>query len=153
MTCEFCENIIGNFSSGGQFESFVLGGAIGALIALGLVVILLLGIGLYIYHSIAWSTIAKKLKYKQPWLAWIPFANVAMILQMGGFGWGWIFLLLIPILGWIAVFVLFIISMWRIFDKLKHPGWFSLSVIIPEVGGILYLIAIGIVAWSSKKKK
>ena len=104
------------------------------------------------YFAFAWMTIAKKMKYKHPWLAWIPIANLAMILQLGGFHWAWIFLALVPIVGWIALLVMSIIATWRIFEKRKYPGWFSLSLIIPKVGGILYLIAIGFVAWAKKKR-
>ena len=106
---------------------------------------------LYVYTSLAWYTIAKKLKNENAWIAWIPIVNVALVLQLGGFHWAWIFLLLVPVLGWLALFVLAIISTWRICVKLKHPGWFSLSMIIPKVGGILYLIVIGILAWGKKK--
>jgi len=128
-------------------------GALGALIAVAIFLAIFLAIGLYVYFAIVWMTIAKKMKYKHPWLAWIPFANVAMILQIGGFHWAWIFLALVPIVGWIALFVLFIIANWRIFEKRKHPGWLSLSLVIPKVGGLLYMIAIGFVAWSKKKKR
>ena len=127
-------------------------GIIAGFIALG-VIALLITIGLYVYVSLAWMTIAKKRKHKYPWLAWIPFANIAMWLQMGGFAWQWIFLMFIPIAGWIAVFVMFIISSWRVFEKLKYPGWLSLALvlnIVPGISGIgmiAYAIVIGIIAW------
>lgn len=107
--------------------------------------------GIYIYRSFAWMAIAKKMKFVHAWLAWIPVANIAMVFHLGGFHWAWIFLVFIPVLGWIALFVLFIISVWRIFEKLKYSGWFSLGIIIPQVGYLLYLIAIGVVGWSGKK--
>ena len=129
------------------------GGMIGgALIAVGIILAIIIGLVFYVYHSLAWYTIAKKLKYNNAWLAWVPIINIVLILQLGGFHWAWIFLILIPILGWIALFVLGIIATWRIFEKRKYPGWFSLAPIIPQVGGILYLIAIGFVAWSKKKR-
>jgi len=141
--------MIGNFT-GEQISGFIAGGVIGSLIGIGILFAILFFIGLYVYHSLAWMTIARKLKYKYPWLAWIPFANIAMILQMGSFHWALIFLILIPFLGWLAILILSIISMWKIFERRKYPGWFSLSVIIPQVGEILYLIAIGFVAWKNK---
>ncbi len=125
---------------------------ISAITAIGLLFALEIILAFYVYFALAWSTIAKKLKYKRSWLAWIPFANLAMILQLGGFHWALIFLLLIPIVGWIAILVLLIIASWRIFEKRKYPGWFSLSMVIPQVGGILYLIAIGFVAWKDKRR-
>jgi len=120
------------------------------ILAIGILAFLLISLVFYIYFALAWSTIAKKLKYKRPWLAWIPFANISMMFQLGGFHWAWIFLVLIPVLGWITLLVLMIISNWRVFEKRKYPGWFSLSLIIPQLGGILYLIVIGFVAWNDR---
>lgn len=136
-----------------DFSNYFVGGMIGTLIAIGIVFMILLMAAVYVYFALAWSTIAKKLKYKKAWLAWVPVANVAMILQLGGFNWAWIFLIFIPILGWVALFVLLIIATWRIFEKRKYPGWFSLSMVFPHVGGILYLITIGFVAWQDRKKR
>lgn len=130
-----------------RFGDAIAGGVIGALVALGVMIAVLVALAVYIYFAVAWITIAKKFNYKYPWLAWIPFANLAMIIQLGGFHWAWIFLLLVPFLGWVAFLVIFIIATWRIFEKRKYPGWFSISIIIPQVGAILYLIAIGFVAW------
>ncbi|MBU0907757.1 MAG: hypothetical protein KKD18_04740 [Nanoarchaeota archaeon] len=138
--------------SSNALTGFFLGGVFVALLALGILIALLILAAIYIYFALAYKTIAEKLKFKKSWIAWIPIANWAMLLQLGGFHWAWIFLLLIPVLGWIAVFVLLIIAHWRIFEKLKSPGWFSLSMIIPKVGIILYAVAVGIVAWSKKKK-
>ena len=129
-----------------------LGEAIGTMMTSLFILGLFLIIGFYVYHAFAWQKIAKKQKYKYPWLAWIPFANISQILELGSFHWALIFLFLIPILGWIALFVLMIIAIWRVFEKENYPGWFSLSLTIPKVGGILYLIAIGFVAWKKSKK-
>ena len=126
---------------------------VGGMASLGLALMIILLIGGYVYFSYAWMVIARKLEYKNTWFAWIPIANEAMILQLGEFNWLWIFLILIPILGWIALSVLSIIATWRIFEKRKYPGWFSLSMIIPRIGGILYLIAIGLAAWKDKNPK
>lgn len=129
-----------------------IGGMVGgALIALGIFVVLLLLAGVYVYTSLAWYSIAKKLKYKKTWLAWIPIVRTVIALELGGFHWALIFLIFVPVLGWIALFVLFIISFWKICAKANYPGWFSLGILIPEIGGLLYFIALGIVAWSSKK--
>ena len=130
---------------------------IGSLLAIGLAIFLVIIIVVYVYNALAWMTIATKLKYKYPWLAWIPFANWAMTLQLGGFHWAWIFLIFLPILGWIALFVLGIIATWRVFEKRKYPGWLSLIQLINMAPGfgffasIGYLIILGIVAWKDQK--
>jgi|SRR3989344_2669969 len=130
--------------------SSLVGTTLGAVIIASIFFAFLLLAAFYIYFSYSWMTIARKLKYRNSWLAWIPVANVAMMLQLGGFHWAWIFLILIPFAGWVALFVLVVISTWRIFEKRDYPGWFSLSMIIPKLGGILYLIAIGFVAFKDK---
>ena len=133
----------------------------GGLVAIGLFIIAMLMIFLlafYIYHAIAWQRIAKNSKYKKSWLAWIPFASSAMRLQLGKkFAWQWVFLYLIPVLGWIAIWVLLIISHWHIFEKFNYPGWLSLlhlaDIIISPLGSIAHLIVIGLVAWKKQPKK
>ncbi len=138
---------------GSGFSNYFVGGTLGALVAIGILFMILIVAAVYVYFALAWRTIARKLKYKKDWLAWIPIANGAMILELGGFHWAWIFLILIPILGWIPLFVLIIIATWRIFEKRKYPGWFSLSMILPKVGGVLYMIVIWFVAWQDRKKR
>ena len=128
-----------------------LGVAIGTLLA-----VLSLGAGSYIYTSLALMTIAKKLSHPRPWLAWIPFANTALILQMGGFHWAWVFLFLVPFAGWTVLIALSTISMWRVFEKRNYPGalaLFQLGGFIPYISLLLtltFLILLGFVAWKDR---
>jgi len=157
MVFEECKTIIesGNMTEILELCPFVqsfAGGMIGGvLIALGTLILTLFIAVFYVYHALAWYHTAKRLKHKKPWLVWIPFASMALRLQLGGFHWAWIFLVLGFIPGWIALFIMEIIAKWRIFKKRKYPGWFALAPIIPEIGGILYLISIGFLAWGKKK--
>jgi len=131
-------------------------GGIFAVLAGMIVLLSIVSLALYIYMAIALQTIGKKLNYKHPWLAWIPIANYAMILELGGFHWALIFLLLIPFAGWLAVIVLIFIAIWKIFEKRKYPGWLVLLLIltpIPILGwlaGLAYLIVFGMVAWKDR---
>ena len=118
-----------------------LGAAGAALISVAIIVV----IALYIYHAMAWMTIWKKLKHKRPWLAWIPFANVALIFQLGGFHWAWVFLFLIPVLGWIAIFVMVIIATWRVYEQRKYPGWLALIMLaslIPVISATFLFVIL-----------
>ena len=136
---------------------------------------LLVGLGVWIYTSFAYMEIAKKLKYKNPWLAWIPFARGAMILQLGNFPWGWVFLwsplALLPLAyftgaswwlifsflafaGAIAFSVLCYISHWRFFERRGYYGWLALvslvGAVVPYIAllaGIAFLVILGFVAW------
>mgnify|MGYP001600491221 CR=1 FL=1 len=158
------------------FENFLLELWIGSF--LGKILISLVSLAFYIYVAFAWMTIANKLKYKKSWLAWIPIVNLAMILQLGGFYWQWIFLLvsapilalilfeitilsggiylplfLAPILALIAFVIMITISQWRIFEKRNYPGWIIILSFIPWIGSVIYLIEVGFVAWKDRKKK
>ena len=137
----------------GYLTGFFFGGIIGTLVALGIIFIIISILAFYIYTSLAWYTIGKKLKYRNSWLAWIPVVRWAMILQLGRFHWAWIFLFLIPIFGWIILFILLIASKWWIYEKRRYPGFFSLALVIPIVGWILELVTIGFVAWKDLKRK
>jgi hypothetical protein len=138
-----------------NYRDALVGGSIGAALAAILIILLIVLVALYVYFALAWYTIAKKMKYRRPWLAWIPFANIAMWLQLGGFHWAWVFLMIIPVIGWIAIGVLFIISSWRVFEKLRYPGWLALSPLLGLLGGglgtLAYGVVIGIVAWRKKR--
>mgnify|MGYP001611624563 FL=1 len=135
-----------------EWQRAVLGGAVGTLIAFGILFMILVFATLYVYHSLAWMKIAKKMKYKKAWLAWVPFGSSAMRLQLGKFHWAWVFLWIFPP----AVIVLLTIATWRIFEKLRYSGWLALSfplMFIPGVswlGWIAYLVIIGRVAWGKK---
>ena len=132
--------------------------ALAAVVTLGilLTIFLLLLIAWWIYTSFAWSSIFKKLKHPKPYKAWIPFARGATILQLGEFSWQLIFLYLIPIIGWMVLWVLMIISSWRIYEKRNYPGWLALApILVLVVGGLsstIDLIILGIVAWRDQKK-
>lgn len=134
-------------------QSAIAGGTMGALIAGAIVIVILISVGLWVYTSFAWMTIGNKLKYKNSWLAWIPFARTAMVFELGKFHWALVFLWLIPVLGWIAIGVLTLIARWRIFEERKYSGWLALVPIlgiIPFLGwlaGIATLIILGFVAW------
>ena len=129
-----------------------------------LLIVLIFLIAGYIYSSMSWQKIAGWYKdYNYSWLAWIPFGRSAMILHLADIGWGWIFLVLIPVLGWIALWILMTISMWKIFDTQGYRGWLSFAYFFRNIldrtlaiGTIFYFVVIGIVAWGkpdkSKKK-
>ncbi len=154
MTCEVCEQF---FTSGNFSDAIVAAPVLGALIGLGVAIIFLILAAFYIYTSFVWVSIAKKLKYKNSWLAWIPFARWAMILQLGDFHWALVFLALIPVLGWIALWILLIIATWRVFEKRKYPGFLALLPVLgflPVIGWLAnpaYLILLGFVAWKNRR--
>ncbi len=118
----------------------------GIAVALILLFIILI-IALYIYISLALMTIAHKTKTAYPWLAWIPIANIYLMVKISKQPW-WVMLLfligLVPIFGLLVVIGLFTFLWWNICEVRGKPGWLGLFTPFP----ILNLIMIGIVAWS-----
>lgn len=126
----------------------LVGGLLIALIFL-LILCLLFIIGIYVYVCFALYALAKKLKYKKAWLAWIPFANLFLLPILAKWKWGYGFFLFIPIVN----LVFAIIWCWEIYKKRKLPGALSLikiGYLIPPLFGIALaadLIVLGIAAW------
>ncbi len=139
-----------------MFQQMINENIAGPMIILFGIIAATIAIGLYVYSSLAWMKIAKKKNHPYPWLAWIPVANISLLLQLGGFHWAWVFLILIPLLGWIPLQVLLIIANWKVFESLNYPGWWALAQLISWfpyvglIGVIFYLIVLGIVAWGEK---
>ena len=148
--------VAGNLTN---LEAVLAGGAIAGVLLILLFVFLIFTLGVFIYTAFAWMAIAKRLNYKYPWLAFIPFARTAMVFQMGKkFHWAWVFLYLIPVFGWIALLVLGTISVWKIFEMRKFHGALSLvylACFIPYLnwlGIIASMIVVGFVAWGEENK-
>ena len=94
----------------------------------------------YIWVALCLYIIAKKTNTENPWMAWIPIANVVLACQIAGKPWWWIFLFFIPIVN----IVLGIIVMWKICEVRGKPGWLGILMIIP----VANLIIPGILAFT-----
>lgn len=133
-------------------DASFFGGTFGALFGALKAVGIILSIAIWIYVGFAFQTIAKKLKYKKDWLAWVPVARWALIPILAKKHWAWVFMFLVPI----ANFIFLIIWMWHIYEARKYHGALSLVFIaafIPFLSMfamIANLIIIGIVAWRDK---
>jgi hypothetical protein len=127
-----------------------------------LAVFAIVGIAIYIYLSFAFMRISQKANISAPGLAWIPgFGPIIQAFRISGMHW-WPWLLLmtgffgiIPIVGIIiyilgiaTFFVFTIIWLWKMYEAVDKPGWWSLLGLIPFIGGLIALITIGIAAWS-----
>lgn len=116
------------------------------------ILLLFLAIPIYIYWAFAYMIIAQKLKYKKPWLAWVPIANLFLLPILAKKEWQWGFLLLVPIIN--SVFI--VLWTWQIYERRKYPGWLSLVPIlsfIPSLGFLAIvanLIIVGFVAWKDR---
>ncbi len=150
------------------FGAFMMAGA---LIALGILVIIALVSLIYIYKSMAFMFVGRKANDPLFVLAWIPIIGNTIIAYRasGMHWWPWIIIgvnvivgiyllskgpdiyqyfdslviLTLTLLSGLIYAVFFIIWLWKLFEKVNWPGWLALLYIIPVVD----LVVIGIVAW------
>ncbi|MFA5745316.1 MAG: hypothetical protein WCX82_00735 [archaeon] len=131
----------------GATAGLIVGLIIAAVVVF--IIALLFIIAIYIYTSWAMYVIAKKLKYKKAWLAWIPVANLFLLPILAKWKWGYGFLLLIPI----ANLVFAIIWTWEIYKRRGYSGALSIVkafyVVPPLIPAVFIadMIILGIVAF------
>ena len=105
-----------------------------------LLFILVLAAACYVYFALALSTIATKTNTENPWLAWIPIANVVLMLNIAKKPVWWIILFLIPFVS----IVIAIIVWMGVAEARGKPNWWGILLIVPVVG----LIVPGYLAWA-----
>jgi Family of unknown function (DUF5684) len=103
-------------------------------------VFLVIGLALYIYIALALSTIAKKTKTENAWLAWIPIVNIILMLNIAKKPVWWIVLFLIPLVN----IVIAILVWMAIAEARGKPSWWGILMIVPVVS----LVVPGYLAWS-----
>lgn len=120
------------------------------------------GIILYIYLALCLMFIAQKTDTPNPWLAWIPIANVFLMAMIAKRPWWWALIIVLAYgiaaalmngdmawLGWLIeiVALVFTIIIWvGIFQARHRPGWWVIWLFIP----IVNLIIVGVLAFSKK---
>ncbi len=108
----------------------------GALLAF----VVLLGLGFYIYIALALQTIATKTGTANEWLAWIPIANIFLMLSVAKKPMWWFILFLIPLVG----AVMSIIVWMAIAEARGKPNWWGILLIVPLVN----FVVPGYLAWA-----
>jgi hypothetical protein len=93
-----------------------------------------------VYFALALQTIAKKTNTQNAWLAWIPIANIILMLNIAKKPLWWIILCLIPFVN----IVIAIIVWMAIAEARGKPSWWGILLLIPFVN----LIVPGYLAWS-----
>ena len=94
----------------------------------------------YVYMALSLSTIANKTNTENAWLAWIPIANIILMLNIARKPIWWIVLFLIPLVS----IVIAIIVWMGIAEARNKPNWWGILLIVPVVG----IIVPGYLAWS-----
>ncbi|MCF7798294.1 hypothetical protein K9M74_00150 [Candidatus Woesearchaeota archaeon] len=119
--------------------------------------VVILGIGLYIYLSFAVMTIGRREKVDYPALAWIPGLGPGLVFRKIAKMHWWPFLLLIGalipfinIFATIAFMVFFFMWWWKTTEARKFPGWTVLLALIPIVGSLWMYVQLGLLAWKKE---
>lgn len=102
--------------------------------------ILLFGGAVYVYMALALMTIANKTNTQNAWLAWIPIANIILMLNIARKPLWWILLMLLPLVNLVIA-----ILVWMAIAEARHkPNWWGILMIVPVVN----LIVPGYLAWA-----
>lgn len=96
--------------------------------------------GLYVYTALALQTIAQKTNTENAWLAWIPIANIFLMLMVAKKPLWWFILFLIPLVG----IVMYVLVWMGIAEARQKPNWWGILTIVP----VANLIVPGYLAWA-----
>jgi hypothetical protein len=105
-------------------------------------ILFVVGLGLvgYVYLALALQTIATKTATPNGWLAWIPIANIFLMLSIAKKPMWWFLLFLVPLVN----IVIAIIVWMGIAEARGKPSWWGILTIIP----VANLIVPGYLAWA-----
>ena len=108
----------------------------GAVIVVVMVAVLL-GLGLYVFSSIALGKVFVKLG-EQAWKAWVPIVNTITLFELGRYSALWVVGLFIPVVD-IGAFIVFILAVNNVNRRLGRGGGFTLLYLVafPIWAGVL----------------
>jgi hypothetical protein len=105
-----------------------------------IMVFVVFGLAAYVYISLALQTIATKTSTPNGWLAWIPIANIFLMLSVAKKPMWWFLLFLIPLVN-----IVIAIMVWMAVAEARHkPNWWGIMTIVPFVN----IVVPGYLAWS-----
>jgi Family of unknown function (DUF5684) len=111
------------------------------------IALFLIGVVFYIFGGWLIYRIGKKLNYDKPWFAWIPFANMYMLVELSTreISWFWIILItsFIPCINIVGLVMMIIVVM-DISEACGKESWWGILWIIPIVNiVIVYILGSG----------
>ncbi len=123
----------------------------GGVAAAFLIFFIILAFIVVFYVLAAWLLyrIGKKVRYDKCWLAWVPIANLYMMVDLSNretMSWFLIILLVnfVPCVGWIVSVVMMIMVWMDICEKFGKDSWLAILYIIPIANFVMmYIIGSG----------
>jgi hypothetical protein len=111
-----------------------------ALMGTMLMFFLVIGLAGYVYVALALQTIATKTNTENAWLAWIPIANIFLMLSIAKKPMWWFLLCLVPLVN-----IVILIMVWMAVAEARHkPNWWGILTIVP----VANIVVPGYLAWS-----
>ena len=105
-----------------------------------MMVALIAGVAMYLYMALALQTIADKTATANSWLAWVPVANIILMVTIAKKPLWWILLLFVPLVNLVIA-----IMLWMAISEARgKPNWWGILTIVP----ILNFVVPGYLAWS-----
>jgi hypothetical protein len=102
----------------------------GGLFAAGfMLVFFVVSIGLYAFFAYTLQLTAKKLGMENTWMAWVPVANLYLMVLMSEKPMWWLVMFFLPFANLIA----FIVIWMAIAEKRGKPNWWGLLMLVPLV--------------------
>jgi Family of unknown function (DUF5684) len=118
--------------SGGPFAALTAG--VFGLFVFGFI------LATYVYMALALQTIANKTNTANSWLAWIPIANIFLLLSVAKKPMWWFILFLVPLVN-----IVMAIMVWMgVAEARGKPNWWGILMIVPLVN----LVVPGYLAWA-----
>jgi hypothetical protein len=111
-----------------------------ALAGATLLFALVVGLALYVYMALALQTIATKTGTPNAWLAWIPIANLFLMLTIAKKPLWWFLLCFIPLVNLAIVIIVWM----AVAEARGKPNWWGILIIVP----FLNLVVPGYLAWT-----
>lgn len=111
------------------------------------------GIMCYVYLALCLQFLAKKTNTADGWLAWIPIAQIFLMVNIAGKPWWWSFFMLIPGVNLVIAVILWML----IAEKRGQPNWLGLLILVPVIGiaipGYLAFSDTSIISKTSEPKE
>ncbi len=105
----------------------------------------LFGIAVYVYMAYALQLVAKKTSTLKTWWAWVPIANIFLLVKIAQKSYWWVLWSLIPIVNLVITAILWM----RVAVRLEKPKWLGILAAIPFVN----FVAIGYLAFSKEHQE
>ena len=110
----------------------------------GSLISLLLSAAVYVWIALALSAVFRK-SGVEPWKAWVPILNTVVLLQLAGLSGWWLLLVFFPVLGAIALVVVFAFAVYRVSVA------FGFGIGMTVLGVLLFPVWASVIGWGSAR--